>query len=815
MAKCINCDSPADKKAKVCPNCGNSPWTISGSALAEVDKKLMEASNRKGGGIIVSLPVLTGILVLLFGVSIYQFEIIAPIGNTPEVSPANVDNQTVAADSVDGYGTSFSTTDPHLSVHSSSPLHMTFTAIGTPLEIRMMDIAVEELDGKAELEIDGLEKDFTYYLYRDEREGAEKIKAEDCVIRFSVVGSPQHVWIQNKPSTKYIGDDPTGRDCASIGTWDYATKTCTMTQDIDESVYMLNDSVVLDCDGHAIHGAGTGYAIYLSYRGNNETVRNCVLSTFSYGVYLYYANYTTVRNNDINDMVYGIYVRHGNYNKVFHDNFINAQYSATNVGGSNNLWDNSYPSGGNYWSDYAGSDSNGDNIGETSYDFSEGSDRYPFMQLSAWTLGRDSDGDGIGNLNDNCPATPNFGQEDMDNNGVGDVCEAALDDVPPTTQATLSGTEGNNGWYVSDVIVTLTAEDNEGGSGVSETQYSLDGGATWDRYENPFGIAGEGTTTIHYRSTDNAGNSEETKDATVRIDKTAPIINVLRTPQPNSFGWNNADVKVHFDCSDNPGSGVDYVTDDVTLTNEAAGQSVSGTCRDMAGNSATAIVSGISIDKTAPRVSIATPQQGKAYKKGMLLNYSASDAMSGVKSVGGYLNGTLNTSQNVPSGFAPAPDAYTLAVKAEDKAGNIAQSSRVNFVVYDALGSAAGGGWFAPDNESTMPGGRAVFGFAARYQKDIPAGTLEFLYSKAGINLKSRTIDWLVIANSTVQLQGTGTLNGKGLYTFRVIAKSAAEPRIKADSFDIKIWTGTDTNTQPKYRSKSTLPKGVIVILKK
>ncbi|UCE80656.1 MAG: right-handed parallel beta-helix repeat-containing protein, partial [Methanobacteriota archaeon] len=48
--------------------------------------------------------------------------------------------------------------------------------------------------------------------------------------------------------------------------------------------------------------------------------------------------------------------------------------------GPENMWDGGYPVGGNFWSDYSGSDGNFDNIGDTPYIIdADSQDRYPLM----------------------------------------------------------------------------------------------------------------------------------------------------------------------------------------------------------------------------------------------------------------------------------------------------------------------------------------------------------------------------------------------------------------------------------------------------
>lgn len=67
-----------------------------------------------------------------------------------------------------------------------------------------------------------------------------------------------------------------------------------------------------------------------------------------------------------------------------------------------------------------------------------------------------------------------------------------IDGVPPITNIMLDGTLGQNNWYTSNVQVTISATDNEGGSGVAKTEYSFDG-INWTLYTESFTINTEGT----------------------------------------------------------------------------------------------------------------------------------------------------------------------------------------------------------------------------------------------------------------------------------------------------------------------------------
>ena len=87
--------------------------------------------------------------------------------------------------------------------------------------------------------------------------------------------------------------------------------------------------------------------------------------------------------------------------------------------------------------------------------------------------------------------------------------------APPTT---VSGADAL--WHNAPVTVSFSAADNAGGSGVAKTEYQLGAGA-WTTGTS-LTVSGDGTHTINYRSTDNAGNIEAAKSVIVRVDTRKP-----------------------------------------------------------------------------------------------------------------------------------------------------------------------------------------------------------------------------------------------------------------------------------------------------
>lgn len=93
---------------------------------------------------------------------------------------------------------------------------------------------------------------------------------------------------------------------------------------------------------------------------------------------------------------YGIYML-GYNNSIFHNRFIEYSQSSFSDADHHNIWDDGYPSGGNFWSDYNGTDlysgpnqniPGGDGISDTPYFMNaNNTDNYPLLETLIYTVG--------------------------------------------------------------------------------------------------------------------------------------------------------------------------------------------------------------------------------------------------------------------------------------------------------------------------------------------------------------------------------------------------------------------------------------------
>ena len=126
-----------------------------------------------------------------------------------------------------------------------------------------------------------------------------------------------------------------------------------------------------------IHGLLIAYTNNTKIQNNNLTNNNC-------GIYLNRASGNTIVGNNITNNERAIALDESSNNHIYHNNFIsNTQQAYTS--NPTNVWDDGYPSGGNYWSDYEerypkATEIDGSGIWDIPYVIDGNQDNYPMVR---------------------------------------------------------------------------------------------------------------------------------------------------------------------------------------------------------------------------------------------------------------------------------------------------------------------------------------------------------------------------------------------------------------------------------------------------
>lgn len=239
-----------------------------------------------------------------------------------------------------------------------------------------------------------------------------------------------------------------------------------------------------------------------------------------------------------------------------------------------------------------------------------------------------------------------------------------LDKTGPTAVLSASGTLGNNGWYVSDVTISTSGSDD----------ISAPVTCTADQFQT----TDTSGTEFNGSCTNDAGLTRNADPLTIKRDATAPLISANISPARPASGWWNIGSgapTVSFTCSDAT-SGVAGSCPSAYTFSEGENQTYSQTIYDHAGNSASAGVSDIDVDLTAPTLTWSNgPANGGVYDFGFVPSAptcTAADALSGPNgcTVGGY---------------GSAAGSHTITATAHDNAGNSSSENRTYTVLGWAL----------------------------------------------------------------------------------------------------------------------------------
>lgn len=369
------------------------------------------------------------------------------------------------------------------------------------------------------------------------------------------------------------------------------------------------------------------------------------------GILISVGSYNMLYNNSIanfNNDRYGIALNallSGN-NTLYHNNFVNnsRQVYIYNVddGGNPNFWDENRE--GNYWSDYNGTDADGDGIGDTPYVIDENNqDNYPLLQ----------------------------------------PVPIAWYPQPDTTPPSFYIISPQERTYGTDTVSLLFAVNEE----TSWMGYSLDGQnnvTLTEEYANLTGLSNS-SHTIRVYANDTDGNMGTSTTVNFNVDNTPPTVTVLT---PKNTTYSTSEIPLNFTVNEQT-SRITYCLDgqenvtisgNITLTGLPNGNhNVTVYIDDMVQNTGASETITFTINKPLPVISILAPENITYSIFEVTLNFTINeDILEIMYCLDGQSNMTINGNTTL-TGLTNG--VHTLMVYATDTSGNTGKSETIVFTV--------------------------------------------------------------------------------------------------------------------------------------